>query len=104
MTWRCACQAAKPGIVLRDPQVPSVARNLDVLAGFLARVDVLGLDLAAVEHAGQMRAGLTSGRRPAGPNDVLIASHARPLSLRLVTNNVSEFERVSGLRLVNWVN
>ena len=88
---------------MRDPQVPTVARNLDVLACFLARADVLCFDLAAVERVGQMRADLASSGRPAGPNDVLIASYARPLSLRLVTNNVSEFERVRGLRLFNWV-
>jgi tRNA(fMet)-specific endonuclease VapC len=81
-----------------------VARNLDVLAGFLARVDVLGLDLAAVEHAGQMRADLASGGRPIGPYDVLIDRQGRSRGLCRVTNNVSEFERVSGPRLVNWVN
>ena len=43
---------------LEGPPVPSVALNLDVLAGFLARVDVLGFDVAAVERVGQMRAGL----------------------------------------------
>ena len=73
------------------------------MEGFLARVDVLDFDLAAVEHAGQMRAGLASGRRPAGPHDVLIARQGRSRGLCRVTNNVSEFERVSGPRLVNWV-
>jgi tRNA(fMet)-specific endonuclease VapC len=70
----------------------------------VARVDVLDFDLAAVEHAGQMRADLASGGRPIGPYDLLIASHARSRGLRRATNNVSEFERVIGLRLVNWVN
>ena len=88
---------------LEGPPVPSVARNLDVWAGFLARVDVLGFDDAAVERVGQMRADLASSGSPAGPNDVLIASHARSRGLCLVTNSVSEFERVSGPRLVNWV-
>jgi tRNA(fMet)-specific endonuclease VapC len=32
----------------------------------------------------------------------MIAGHARSRGLTLVTNNMSEFERVSGLRLENW--
>lgn len=41
---------------------------------------------------------------PIGPNDTLIAGHAIAASAILVTNNVREFERVSGLKLEDWVN
>ena len=37
-----------------------------------------------------------------GPNDLLIAAHALSTGLPLVTNNVSEFERVPGLNVENW--
>lgn len=77
-------------------------RNLDVVEGLLARIEVLHFDLASAEHAGQIRAQLTSLGRQIGPFDVLIAGHARALGLCLVTNNMSEFERVEGLRLANW--
>jgi len=40
---------------------------------------------------------------PIGANDLLIASQARALGLTLVTNNVSEFERVPGLGVKNWL-
>ena len=33
----------------------------------------------------------------------MIAGHARSVGLVLVTNNLREFERVEGLRVVNWV-
>jgi len=33
----------------------------------------------------------------------MIAGHARSMGLILVTNNMTEFERVPGLRLHNWV-
>lgn len=81
----------------------AVRRNLDVVEGLLARIDVLDFDLAAAEHAGQIRADLASSGRPIGPFDVLIAGHARSRGLLLVTNDTAEFARVSGLRLVNWV-
>ncbi len=37
-----------------------------------------------------------------GANDLFIAAHARSLGLRLVTNNIAEFNRVKGLTLENW--
>ena len=81
----------------------SARRNLDVVEGLLARIEVLDFDLTAAEHAGQIRAELATSGKPIGPFDVLIAGHARSKGLCLVTNNLSEFERVGGLRLVNWV-
>ena len=38
-----------------------------------------------------------------GGNDLLIAAHALGLGVVPVTNNVSEFERVDGLRVERWV-
>jgi tRNA(fMet)-specific endonuclease VapC len=40
---------------------------------------------------------------PIGPNDLLIAAHARALGLTLVTDNAIEFGRVAGLAVENWV-
>lgn len=40
---------------------------------------------------------------PIGANDLWIACHALALDATLVTNNIREFERVTGLRLENWV-
>lgn len=40
---------------------------------------------------------------PIGANDLWIACHALALDATLVTNNTREFNRVTGLRLENWV-
>jgi len=37
-----------------------------------------------------------------GPYEVLIAGQAKARDVVLVTNNVSEFERVDGLRVEDW--
>ena len=37
-----------------------------------------------------------------GAHDLFIAAHARSLGLKLVTNNIEEFQRVKGLTLENW--
>lgn len=78
-------------------------KNLDVLEGFSARLEVLPYDEKAAHHTGQLRAELAKVGTPIGPYDHMIAGHARSQGLILVTNNMKEFGRVSGLRLENWV-
>ncbi|KQU88566.1 MULTISPECIES: tRNA(fMet)-specific endonuclease VapC [unclassified Ensifer] len=77
-------------------------RNLNVVEGFAARLDVLNFDRLAAAHTGQLRAELARAGKPIGPYDQLIAGHARSQGLILVTNNGREFERVPGLRLEDW--
>lgn len=55
------------------------------------------------EHYGAVRAHLERAGTPIGNNDLWIAAHALALEVTLVTNNLREFERVPGLKLVNWV-
>ena len=78
-------------------------RNLTILEGFVARMDVLPLDDSAAANAGQIRAELARLGMLIGPYDQLIAGHARSQGLVLVTNNEKEFARVPGLRTENWV-
>lgn len=77
-------------------------RNLAVLDGFIARLDVLNYDAAAAAHSGQIRAELSRQGLPIGPFDLMIAGHARSQGLIVVTNNTREFERVDGLRIEDW--
>jgi len=78
------------------------ARNLSVVEGFLARLEVLTFDAAAATHSGQIRAELAKQGTPIGSYDLMIAGHARSRGLIVVTNNLREFSRVAGLRLENW--
>lgn len=78
-------------------------KNISVIDGFIARLDVLNYDLQAATHTGQIRAELAKAGQPVGPYDQMIAGHARSRGLIVVTNNTREFERVSGLRTEDWV-
>jgi len=78
-------------------------KNLAVVEGFAARLDVLSYDQEAAAHSGQLRAELAKNGKPIGPYDQMIAGHARSQGLILVTNNLREFERVPGLRVEDWV-
>ncbi|MCU1755895.1 MULTISPECIES: type II toxin-antitoxin system tRNA(fMet)-specific endonuclease VapC [Pseudomonas] len=78
-------------------------RNLAVVEGFAARLEVLKYDCEAAANTGQLRAELAKLGTPIGPYDQMIAGHARSQGLILVTNNTREFERVPGLRIEDWV-
>jgi tRNA(fMet)-specific endonuclease VapC len=77
-------------------------RNLVVVEGFAARLEVLPYDELAASHTGQLRAELARNGTPIGPYDQLIAGHARSRGLIAVTNNLREFDRVPGLRMEDW--
>lgn len=81
----------------------SPARNLRVIEGFSARLEVLPYDDSAAIHTGQIRAELAKRGKPIGPYDQMIAGHARSKGLILVTNHTKEFKRAPGLRIDNWV-
>lgn len=80
----------------------SPERNLAVVKGFAARLDVLPYDEIAAGHTGQLRAELAKSGTPIGPYDQMIAGHARSRGLIIVTNNRREFDRVPGLRVEDW--
>ncbi|ATG38112.1 tRNA(fMet)-specific endonuclease VapC (plasmid) [Phaeobacter piscinae] len=66
------------------------------------RFEVLDLSESDARAAGEIRADLKRQGTPIGPYDVLIAGQAVARSLVLVTNNVKEFRRVSGLQYEDW--
>jgi tRNA(fMet)-specific endonuclease VapC len=77
--------------------------NLAVIEGMAARLEVVPFEVNDSVHFGQIRAELNAVGKPIGPYDMMIAGHARSRALILVTNNTKEFDRVTGLRLENWV-
>ena len=77
-------------------------RNRLALSLFLANITILDFDQNASEEYGKIRAELERKGTPIGPMDMLIAGHARSKDLILVTNNTSEFSRVSDLTIEDW--
>lgn len=81
---------------------PRRTQDATALHAFLPHVAVLELPDDAAAHYAQIRADLKKRGQMIGANDLFIAAHARSLGLRLVTNNIAEFNRVKGLTLENW--
>ena len=78
-------------------------RNRLALAEFMTPITVLPYSDLAAPVYGRIRAHLDAKGSGIGPLDTLIAAHALAAGLTLVTNNESEFRRVPGLNVVNWV-
>lgn len=77
--------------------------NFSRLERFLVDFEVLPFDRDAASSYGILRKSLQAQGTPIGPLDFLIAAHALALQATLVTNNTREFQRVSGLRIEDWM-
>lgn len=75
-------------------------RNVDLVDAL--QFEVLTFDREDARQAGEIRAELAKQGRPIGPYDVLIAGQAKARGLTLVTHNVTEFNRVTGLAVEDW--
>jgi tRNA(fMet)-specific endonuclease VapC len=77
--------------------------NLEAIEQFAARLEVLPFSPRAAAHYGQIRAELERAGTPCGPHDMQIGGHSRSEGLIIVTNNMREFARMSGVRAENWI-
>ncbi len=69
----------------------------------LNALTILPLEAPADQFYAVIRHRLESRGETVGPNDLLIAAHARALDLILVTANEAEFSRVPDLKVENWL-
>jgi len=74
-----------------------------LVADFADHLTVYDFDRKAAHHAALIKASLAAAGNLIGPNDLLIAGHARSLGLKLITGNLKEFTRVEGLRCEDWL-
>ena len=87
--------------LLRLPQEAAKPR-LAALMQLLQPMQRLPFDSDCAAHAARIRAELEAAGTPIGPHDTLIAATALRYQATLVTRNVREFSRVSGLEWLNW--
>ncbi len=79
------------------------ARLASQLEAVLGALEVLPLEAPADTAYGDARVALEAAGTPIGGNDLLIAAQALALDMTVVTANVSEFSRVRGLKVENWL-
>jgi tRNA(fMet)-specific endonuclease VapC len=84
----------------RHPKGDAIRREID---DFASRITILPWDENAADHYGEIRAVLEKKGTPIGAMDMMIAAHALSIGAVLVSNDVTYFDKVRGLRIANWV-
>lgn len=77
--------------------------NVEAVERILSPFRRLSFGSEAAEHYARIRAELERSGRLIGPNDLVIAATVRAAGAVLVTNNLSEFERVPDLECEDWL-
>lgn len=96
------CSIVKSELFYGARHGSQVEANLQLLERFFQPLTSLPFDDRCAQEAGLIRADLAAQGTPIGPNDLLIAATARAHDAVLVTHNIREFSRITGLRWVDW--
>lgn len=78
-------------------------QNEAALGQFLLPFEIAAFDELAAGSYGDVRAEIERNGTPIGPLDTLIAGHALSLNVVLITHNLREFKRITGLRIDDWL-
>lgn len=95
VTWAGLLKGAE-----RSTRKGEVLRRLDALARQVPIVYPTGP--AICRHYAEQFMRLKAAGTPIGGNDLWIACHALAEDATLVTHNTDEFQRIEGLRVVDW--
>lgn len=82
---------------------PLRSRIQPLWSSFKEQVEVLSFSENDANHAAQVRSVLKKEGRLIGPYDILLAGTSKNHGLIFVTDNTSEFSRVEGLVVENWI-
>lgn len=96
------CSMVKAELLFGAAKSRSPERTWTPLERFFAAFGSLPFDDAAASTYATIRAGLEREGTPIGPNDLVIAATALANGAILVTHNLREFGRVTGLACEDW--
>jgi tRNA(fMet)-specific endonuclease VapC len=86
-----------------DPGTPAYDRAVEDLARLLSRFDMLDVTRPIAVAAADIIADLQDGGAALNDlHDVYIAATARTEQLPVLTANVDHFDRIDGVRVVDW--
>jgi tRNA(fMet)-specific endonuclease VapC len=81
----------------------SSARLIAQIEAVLGAIEILSLESPVDSAYGDLRVHLERAGTPIGANDLWIAAQAKAAGHVLVTANETEFRRVPGLQVQNWL-
>jgi tRNA(fMet)-specific endonuclease VapC len=96
------CSVVKAELFYGSRRSNNPEKSLQQQKLFLEQFKSLPFDDDAAMAYGRIRAELAKAGTPIGPNDLMIAAIALANNLTLVTHNVSEFGRITDLKIEDW--
>jgi tRNA(fMet)-specific endonuclease VapC len=97
------CSVVKAELLHGAERYGNRERRLAILQALFAPYRSLPFDDAAAACYGRVRHQLERDGCVIGPNDLMIAATALANQVTLVTHNTSEFDRVGGLPIDDWM-
>jgi tRNA(fMet)-specific endonuclease VapC len=97
-----SCSVVRAELIYGAFRSNNVEKNLGEVTKLLSKFQSLPFDEAAAGHSGRLRSELDTVGKRIGPYDAMIAAIALANQLTLVTHNVDEFSRISGLTVEDW--
>ena len=81
----------------------NIEKSIKIIDEFVAPLDIINFGHKSADICGKIYADLSKKGKVIGLPDMQIAATAMARDYVLVTNNMKEFERISDLKLENWV-
>lgn len=96
------CSVVKAELLYGARKSAAVAKALRKLERFFEPLASATFDDECAAEYGRIRADLARSGTPIGGNELMVAAIARHHDWTVVTHNVDEFVRVTGLRVEDW--
>jgi tRNA(fMet)-specific endonuclease VapC len=97
-----SCSVVQAELIYGALRSNNVEKNLSEVIKLLSKFQSVPFDDAAAERCGRLRSELDSAGKRIGPYDAMIAGIALANQMTLVTHNIDEFSRISGLVIEDW--
>jgi len=79
-----------------------IQENLENIKRIKNKFQILKIQENTVEEFGKIKSDLYKKGISVGDFDILIASISRALNLKLVTNNIRHYSRITTIEIENW--
>lgn len=78
-------------------------QNNQLVAEFLLTINIIQSDIEIARTYGELKAELEKSESPIADADLFIAATTIAKCDKLITGNLRHYERITGLRIDNWI-
>ncbi len=98
----CVSSVTVAELIYGAKKSKNVEKKLNSVIKILSPLTIIDFTSKDAFEYGDIRTNLEIKGKVIGANDLLIAAQARQRNLIVLTANIKEYDRVEGLKVVNW--